>query len=336
MRYLGWFGEGTEHKLPVRLDSAGLGSTKEMMELGDLLHKNGGALYPDVAFLKVYQKGNGFSTSRDASRFITKEEALLSPYDRALNRMSTRLDSYYLLSPSKLSDVVAKFMEEYESKGIDGLSLRDLGDSIHSDYRNKRIIFKETARQIAEEQTAVLAADYPNLMISGGNMYAVSKAKHVINTPSSSSGFQLTDEAVPFYQMVLHGYKDYAGEPVNLASDTDMQTQLLQSLELGKAPHFLWSAEQASELKFTRYDSMYSTGYKDWINEAAELYQEANQVLGPLRTVPIENRVVHQPGVIKIEYQNGTELWINYNDAPVQAGNVKIPAKDYVVGGDKS
>ncbi|MEF3352585.1 DUF5696 domain-containing protein [Paenibacillus sp. GYB006] len=336
MRYLGWFGEGIEHELPVRLQSSGLGSTKELRSLNDLLQKNGGGLYPDVAFLHVYHKGNGFSTSRDASRFITKEEALLSPYDRALNRMSTRLDSYYLLSPSKVPDVVSKFMEEYESKEITGLSLRDLGDSLHSDYRNKRIIFKETARQISEEQTALLAAEYPNLMISGGNIYALGSAKHIINTPAGSSGFQLTDESVPFYQMVIHGYKDYTGEPMNLAADTDVKSQLLQSLEQGKAPHFLWSSEPASELKFTRHDKMYSTDYEAWIDEATKMYQEVSEILAPLRTVHIDERVVHQPGVIEMQYSNGTHIWINYNDKPVVIGKVSIPAQHYFVGGDES
>ncbi|MCM3782793.1 DUF5696 domain-containing protein [Neobacillus mesonae] len=335
MLYLGWFGTGIEHELPVNLNTSKLGNTQELIYLKEILNSTGGELYPDVAFQKVYEDGNGFRSAKDASRFITKEAAELSPYDRALNRMSLIQDEYYLLSPAKLPDVTSQFMEQYRKKGMTGLALRDMGNTLHSDYRNSKAVFRDTAKVIVEEQIAYLASEYPNLMISGGNSYALPFAKHIVNTPAGSSRFNLTDEAVPFYQMVIHGFIDYAGEPVNLAASSDMKQQILQSLEFGSSPHFLWTANSAAELKYTRYDFMYSTEYTDWMEEAVSMYKEVNEVLNPLRTERIVNRTVHEQGVVGIEYSNGASLLINYNDEPVTWNGFTIPAQNYIAGGDE-
>lgn len=336
MQYLGWFGAGLEHELPVKLNTSELGTSRELTALQEQVGSTGGELYPDVAFQQVYDTGSGFRSARDASRFITKEEAELSPYDRSLNRMSLLQDEYYLLSPAKLPDVTAQFMEQFRKKNLTGLALRDLGSTLHSDYRNNSLIFRDTAKAIVEEQIGALAAEYPNLMISGGNAYALQYAQHIVNAPEGSSQFNLTDESVPFYQMVIHGFIDYAGEPVNLSATTDMKQQALRSLELGSAPHFLWTANTSSELKYTRYDYMYSAQYSSWLDEAVILYNEVNQVLNPLRTEKMLNRVVHELGVVEVMYSNGTTLLINYNEQPVVAHGVSVPAQDYVIGGDRS
>ncbi|WDH84640.1 DUF5696 domain-containing protein [Paenibacillus urinalis] len=336
MQYLGWFGAGLEHELPVKLNTSELGKDRELTALREQLNRTGGELYPDVAFQQVYDNGKGFNSASDAARFITKEAAELSPYDRSLNRMSLLQDEYYLLSPAKLPDVTAQFMEQYRKKDMPSLALRDLGSILHSDYRNNSLIFRNTARAIVEEQIGLLAEEYPNLMISGGNAYALQYAQHLVNIPESSSRFNLTDESVPFYQMVIHGYIDYAGEPVNLTTAANMRQQLLHSLELGSAPHFLWTANTSSELKYTRYDYMYSAQYSNWIEDAVSMYDEVNQVLNPLRTEKMQDRIVHQPGVVEVKYSNGASILINYNSETVVARGVSIPAQDYVIGGDPS
>ncbi|RLZ13786.1 DUF5696 domain-containing protein, partial [Proteus mirabilis] len=141
---------------------------------------------------------------------------------------------------------------QYERFGIGAVSLRDLGDVLSSDYRVQRVVFRETAKLIVTDQLQKLHEVYPDTMISGANAYSWAYASHVIDAPTSSSGFGLTDEEVPFYQMVIHGYLDYAGAAVNNLNEQDLRKQLLQSLESGSAPHFLWSYEQSSKLKYTR------------------------------------------------------------------------------------
>jgi hypothetical protein len=335
MRYLGWFNQGIEHSVPsrIKLDSE-LGGNKELKQLTQRLADSGGALYPDVAFQHIFGK-SGFTPSSDAARYITREAAQRSPYNRSLNRMNTDLGTYYLLSPAKLPYLVDRFIAGYDSYELNSLALRDLGDDLHSDYRNNRVINREKAKNIVDAQLGLLSDKIPDLMMSGGNAYSWPYANHLINVPTATSQFNLTDEEVPFYQMVIHGFIDYSGEPVNLDDEQNMRKQLLKSIELGAAPHFLWSYEPSSTVKFTRFDAMYSSNYQDWYEQAVAMYEEADSVLSGLRNVRMTDYILLAEGVVQVRYENGTSIYVNYNKQPVTVNGVMVSAQDYRVDGDK-
>jgi hypothetical protein len=337
MRYTGWFGKGVNHKTPVKLktDSV-LGSKADLVKLSKQLEQAGGTLFPDVAFQQIYHDDGGFTPSSDAARFVTREQAELYPYNRALNRMDMYLGAYYLLSPAKLPYYVDTFMKKYEPFGMKGVALRDLGGVLSSDYRVSRVIQRETAKHIVEEQLEVIDTGIEETMLSGANAYAWPYADHLVNVPTASSGFNITDEEVPFYEMVVHGYMDYAGSAVNLSDEQDLKKQLLRSLELGAAPYFSWTFEPSSKLKFTPFDSMYSTYYKDWYDQALSMYKEANTVLSAVRNERMVKHTRHQEGVVEVEYSNGTTITVNYTDKPVAIDGNTVEAGHYRIGGERS
>ncbi|WP_042197766.1 DUF5696 domain-containing protein [Paenibacillus camerounensis] len=337
MRYTGWSGKGVNHSTPDKLKTESvLGSRSELTLLRDQLAQAGGTLFPDVAFQQVYHDDSGFTPSSDAARFVTREEAELYPYNRALNRMDMRLGSYYLLSPAKLPYYVNSFMDKYAGFEMEGVSLRDLGNVLSSDFRSSRVIQRETAKAIVEEQLDRISRDAGQTMVSGGNAYAWPYADHLINVPESSSGFALTDEAVPFYQMVVHGFISYTGTPVNLSDEQDMHTQLLRSVELGSAPYFSWSYEPSSKLKFTHFDSMYATSYEDWYDQAVSMYKEVNEVLSPVQHAQIVNHTRHQEGVVEVQYSNGISIYVNYTGKDVSVRGTAVGAGQYVIEGEAS
>jgi hypothetical protein len=335
MRYLGWFNGGLSHTLPSKVDMVNkLGSKKSLRQLAERLESMGGGLYPDVALQHVLRDNFTFRPAADAARFVTREQAWRHPYDRALNRMNPLLGDYWLLSPSKLPHFVDRFMKGYSKYGIGAVSLRDLGDLVHADYRVNRVVFRENAKNIAAEQLAKLSGRYDDVLITGGNAYALPYADHIVNVPMETSFFNIVDETVPFYQMVIHGSVDYAGSPINLHDEQDTRHHLLRLAEYGAAPHFLWSHEPSSELKFTRYDFMFSTKYTDWIDEAADLYARLNGALASLRTQTIEEHIRHREGVVEVRYSDGTSIFVNYTDEPVTVDGVRIEAQNFAVGGD--
>ncbi|WP_313999566.1 DUF5696 domain-containing protein [uncultured Paenibacillus sp.] len=334
MRFMGWFNKGLNHKLPVNMKVDGvLGGKPELKALEDKLAEIGGRLYPDVAFQQVYQNDRNFTPSSDAARFLTKEEAARTPFNPAFNAMDFDLGIYYLLSPAKLPYYVDQFIDRYASYGTDAVAIRDLGELVYSDYRVNRVIFRETAKNIITGQLGKIKEKFPNTLLTGGNAYALPYAEQVVNVPTSTSKFNIADEEVPFYQMVLHGFVDYAGSPINLDDEQDMKRQMLRSLELGAAPHFLWSYEPSSKLKYTRFDTMYSTDYAAWYDDAVAMYKEVNAVLSGLRTKAIERRVRYADGVVEVRYEDGTSVLVNYTDQPVAINGTRIDAQDYAVGG---
>ncbi len=333
MRYMGWFNQGYEHKLPgkVKVDR-NLGSKSELQALNAKLKAQGGKLYPDVAFQHVYQDTLNFAPASDAARFITREQALRTPYNRAFNTMDYDLGIYALLSPAKLPYYVDQFVKHYSDYKMDGVALRDLGDLVHADYRVNRLVFREGAKNIISEQLEKLSASY-DTMITGGNAYALPYSNQIVNAPTSTSGFNITDAEVPFYQMVLHGYTDYAGTPLNLHDEQDLHYHLLKSIELGAAPHFLWSDEASSALKFTRFDWMFSTQVTSWYDRALQLYKEQNELLAPLRTQRMTEHIIHQKGIVEVRYEQGTVVYVNYTDQSAVVNGQQLEARSYMIGG---
>ncbi|WP_308639348.1 DUF5696 domain-containing protein [Paenibacillus silvisoli] len=335
MRYVGWFNEGIDHKVPKSVSMDGeLGSKSELKDLAERLKAKGGSLYPDVAFQHVLRDNRDFKPASDAARFVTREQAMLAPINRAFNAMDLSLGSTYLLSPAKLPYFVDKFIDKYGSYGIDAVSLRDMGDSLQADYRVSRVVFRDVSKNIVTEQLSKLEKSYPNMMLTGGNAYALQYADQLIDVPMSSSGFSIADQEIPFYEMVLHGYKDYAGDAMNLDDNQDLNYHLLRSLEYGAAPHFFWSYESSSKLKFTAYENLFSTHYTDWLQKAADLYGKVNQALAGVQSSAIAEHIQHKPGVVEVRYDNGTSIYVNYTDEPANVDGVQVAAKNFMVGGD--
>jgi len=336
MRYIGWFDRGIKHKTPVnlRIDSV-LGNKKDLQQLAGKLEAAGGMLFPDVAFQYIYNDDMNFTPSSDAARFVTRDVAELYPYNRALNRMDQLKGTYYLLSAAKLPHYVAKFMEAYDSKyDLSGVSLRDLGDVVGADYRVSRVVHRDTAKQIVQQSLEKLS-DSNKTIIVGGHAYAWAYADHLIDVPATSSSFSITDESVPFYQMVLHGYIPYAGSAINISDEQNVEQQLLQSIEQGSYPHFVWSYDHSSELKFTAYDEYFSTQYEIWLEKAAAMYKEANAVLSVVSGASMKERTVHEPGVVEVMYDNGVSIVVNYTDQEVKVNGNKVAPRHYGIGGDQ-
>lgn len=334
MRLQGWFNKGFHHRMPDRIRMVrSLGGKEDLQRLNRKLETAGGGLYPDAAFQHVFREEGRFTPAADAARFITRDAARRSYYDLAYNRMDAELGTYHLLSPVKLPYYVERFIDEYADMGLSSVSLRDLGDLLHADYRVDRSVPRENAKRIVVAQLERIADRYPDVLIEGGNDYALPFTDKIVNVPISSSGFDLMDEEVPFYQMVVHGYIDYAGPAVNLSDEQDMRYHTLRCIELGAAPHFLWTYEPASELKYTRFDYMYATYYEDWIAEAAAMYREVSSALAPVRTAVMADYIRHEPDVVEVKYENGISIFVNYNSHPVSVEGHKIGALDYVVTG---
>ncbi|MBS4178993.1 DUF5696 domain-containing protein [Lederbergia citrea] len=333
VRYIGWFNEGVNHKVPtkVQVDSK-IGGKKGLESFSEFLSENGTDFYPDVAFSNVYRNTIGFSPSKDASRYITKKVAEVYPTNRATYRQDiANRTPYYLLSPAKLPSYVDGFIKDYEQFNIKGLSLRDLGESIHADYKEKKVINREQSKKIVEEQMSKINEQYSDLLVIGGNAPVLPYAKSILDAPLSSSGFNITDQSVPFYQMVIHGYIDYAGSPVNLSTDQNIKKQILRSLETGSNVYFSWFYEDPSLIKDSEFNHLLSANYQLWLDESIQMYNEVNDVLKVVRDKPISSHEELGKGVFKTTYGHDYSIIVNYNEQAAAIDGLTIEAESYMI-----
>lgn len=332
MRYLGWFNDGVNHELPdgISVDRK-LGGRSGLAELNTYLKETGSSLYPDAAFLDVYHDTWGFSPAKDASRYITRRIIEKYPYDAATERMAPYLESSYLLSPAKLPPVVDGFLKDYSKLGINGLSLREMGNHLNPDYRINANLDRQKSANVISGEMSTMSKVASDILVSGGNAYSLQFAKHIVDVPLTDTKFNITDETVPFYQMVVHGYVSYAGQPFNLADTQDIRYNLLKAMEYGANVRFTWIYQDDSKVKDTLFNNLYSTQYKSWMKEATSVYEEMNTVLKDVQYERMTGHIALQEGVYATTYESGKTIVVNYTDNAVQAGGQTVEPAGYIV-----
>ncbi|TLS50872.1 hypothetical protein FE782_17645 [Paenibacillus antri] len=339
LRLTGWFNGGVEHEVPtdVAPDRA-LGGRKGLLELIAYGRNEGVELYPDVAFAKLYpQRSLTYSPAKAGVRHLNRRTADLYPLDPALGRASPEAAPTYLLTPGAVPGVADRFLDSYEAYGVPGLSVRDLGELLYSDFRVDRHVDRAQSEAISTAQLGKLKDALPGsgaLMVDGGNAYAFAAADHIVNAPMGGSGFNMTDESVPFYHIVLRGYVDYAGAPMNLTGGADVTEAKLRSLEYGANAYFKWIFESNDQVKDTAYNGLYSVHYRTWLDRAAEVYRELNEALGDVADERIVDHRMVRPGVYRTEYEGGKAIYVNYTAEAVQVDGIAVGARDYAAGGE--
>ena len=63
---------------------------------------------------------------------------------------------------------------------------------------------------------AALDRDYENVMINGGNAYAIKYADVILDAALTSSNFSKASESIPFFGFVYHGSKVFTGSATNM------------------------------------------------------------------------------------------------------------------------
>jgi len=225
-------------------------------------------------------------------------------------------------------------MQDYKKTGLTGLSLRDLGDQLNSDFNRANVINREQAKEVVMKQLEQVRSSDASLLVEGGNSYASPYARHIVDAPVSNSGFNITDEAVPFFQLVYHGFVQYTGQAWNMADDQDSHVQMLRAIETGSAPYYTWFYADPSAIKLTSFDALYSADYRRWIEESAERYKELRNVLQDVQNQTIVKHEKLSKGVYQTTYEKGKTVIVNYNDAAVEWNGTRVAAKSYWVGGD--
>ena len=333
--YKGWFNGGVNHDFPTKIElDEGVGNKKQLSNLIEYLNRNNISLYPDVAFGTVYRQGNGFKASKDAALYMTQKTAKIYNYNLATYMQETDEIKGYVLSPLRLPNLVNKFMPKFKEYGFENIAIRDLGNELNSDFNENRVVNREQNKEIIQEQLEAMKKGCKDILVNGGNAYTLPYTKNIVNLPTEYSNFNILDESIPFYQIVLHGYIDYAGKPLNYDIDAGYKKKLLKILETGSGVSYQWIYQDPSLFKETEFDYMYSAYYKDWIEEGIDIYKEANKVLGDLEGQRIESHKKLENNVYETIYENGTKIIVNYNNHGIKVENHFIEAEDYWVGGE--
>ena len=188
---------------------------------------------------------------------------------------------------------------------------------------------REKVKQMNLESLAEAKEKGLKVTIKEGNEYAVPYADLITDMNLTGQAYAIIDEQIPFYQMALHGMKDFTGEAINLAGDC--VSSLLECAEYGTGLNFTFIAENTKILLESYYSCYTSACYEYWKDQALSMilrYQEEMRGLNSQRIAHHE-RIADE--VTMTTYEDGTEVYVNYGSNDFRKGTVQVPARDYLV-----
>lgn len=339
MNFQGWMNRGYYHDVvdKIRVPHK-LGGKSGVEDLSALMAEDGNDFYGDVAFQKVTFASRRYSYANETSRYYgggyIAEFGLVNPATlRQTSGLGYMENHYDLISPKFLVRYVNKFTNKITKYDISGISLRDLGDELHSDKKRTNVIDREASLDVVDSSLKQIENAGKKIMLNDANDYAFGYADDIINVPLTDNDYYIVDETVPFYEMLIHGYIDYAGSAINLSDTYDRSDIVLNLVETGASPHFMFSYENSSDIKQTALNRFYSTTYTSWKNDAVAIYTEVNKALKYVQNAAITDHRILDNDLRAVTYDNGIIIYINTGTSDKTADGITVPAKSYQIGG---
>ena len=244
-------------------------------------------IFPDFDFANVERVGlfDEFSSIDDSARTIDDRYASKREYNATYQSFSPV--GSITVSPSVYQRLFKAFAKEMKALGgVSGLSVGSLGTDLNSDFDTDEPYNREDSKYFTTSILAEMADKYGNIMINGGNAYALKYADHIMNMPLTSTGFARASTAIPFMGMVLHGYMSYTGTATGMASD--INKEVLKMIENGASPYFTIANGNESVLKedmnFSKY---YAISYENSKETIVKKYAILNEALADVQAANI-------------------------------------------------
>ncbi len=268
------------------------------------------SLYSD--FSRGYEGKGGYGSSQEA---------------QAINRtMLTNFDNgmYNWLAPAYIAKQLNSFAEKAEGIGLPDMAVEHFGSTLYSNWNKKNPSTR------ADAVNAFTQADSAGLKLNLYAPYAYlwGKCDGIYDIPTGSSNYYIFTETVPFMQIVLKGCIPYYSEGWNFHANASRD--LLECVEYGAYPSWYLSWEDSVELINTPSSWLYSTQYAVWKDSVIEEYGKVSQVLGQVSGACIRDRVVLEKDVVRMDYDNGISIYINYRQTDWTGDGVTVEAESFL------
>lgn len=333
VKLVGWMNEGVQQEMLNKVKLIGrLGSKKDFKNLIKYTNDSDIRLYLDAVTQYEFRTNlfEGFYVYTDAACYANKMRAELTDFSTIYFGPDDTRDPYYLLRPSIISEMMENINKYAAKNDVYGVSYRDAGFHLSSDFKRKRLVTRQAALKMQLEEIESAKEDGLGIMVNGGNDYIYGLADYITNMDLSGFDYTIIDEEVPFLYLALHGHMAYSGEALNITSNPEKE--LLKSVECGAGLSAVYMYEDAQSLQDTTYSQYFGAAYDSWKDRFNEIYARYSKELGHTFNQEISNWQRLSNYVTVTEYEDGTRAFVNYgySDYTTSEG-IKIPARDYVV-----
>ncbi len=303
-----------------------LGGKSGFKKLKKYAEENGIELFMNAELVRHHD--TGISQIFNGVKTLFNAPVIRYTYLLSTQHQDTGGPRWTFMKASKLIPFMNKYLTATVKKGlVEGLGLKSFSNNLYTDYsedfsRDDLIAaFKEVLSQGDDLKYGILS--------DRASDYVIPYSSIITSVPTGSSGFDVCDESVPFYQMVLKGYVPFSVEALN--QNASPNEQMLRALETGAMIQYSWAYDNIDVLKTTDLNNYFSLDYRMWLDQAAENYDKFRDVARAVADSTIDKHYAYADNVYVTVYENGVGVVVNYNDEPATFLDLEIPAKGYVL-----
>ncbi len=310
----------------IKLESK-LGGNNGFRKLIAYCKTNNISLILTAEVIEVHSSGNGFSPSRDANRYLNNGLAFMYKWDPVVKKKNRDYDPWFTVLPEKVPIYLNNFLKDLEKYNLSNLLVEKMGDYISSQNKRPKLLSREEVASLWKENLGTYMSKF-NFVFTSGNFYVLPYSSLILDIPLDSSNFAIESESVPLLQLLIHGYVPYSGKPGNLRES--QKKEFLRMVEYGALPYYALIFKDSSYFKKSIFNEMVSSNYKDWIDQAVKEYNSLKDLYRNIYDVPMRNHKKLYEGVYRVEYENGTEVIVNYTNKPFSYKGKIVKGEDFV------
>ncbi len=288
----GYANGGMYSDVPYKLKwEKSVGGKAGFKDLVEKAKKEGFGLYPDFDFVYTTSSDGGKSVNmkKHAARTVDNRYTTLREYSATHQTMVSHFQM--VMSPSTYSRFYEKLEKRYGKYENMGISLSTFGSALNSDYDEEKTSLREESKGHVITALSYFKNNEYDVMVEGGNAFTWGYVDHILGVALDSSRYNAEYSSVPFMGVVLHGYVQFAGSPLNM--EGGLTYAMLKAMENGASAYFVLSYANTELLKEDEVLSQnYSVRYDIWQNRLVEIYKELNSVLADLQDKIIINHQI--------------------------------------------
>lgn len=261
-------------------------SMQELFDYAAGVENGSMGIYPDFdfAYISMSKMFDGFSSRKHAARTIDDRISSKREYMATQQRYGGFFQ--WVVSPAYYAHFYETFMEKYlKQQNLTGISVGSLGNALNSDFDEDEPYNREDAKSFTTTALQYISGKDDTalqVMVDGGNAYTWQYVDHILGAALDSSRYIKASYSVPFLGVVLHGYMNFTGTPLNMEGDVNYAK--LKAIENGASVYFTLSYQNTQKLKEHLYLSKYySVRYDIWFDDVVEIYNELNSEMKDLQ-----------------------------------------------------
>ena len=312
----GWSRDGFVYQTPYRTKIASKG---DYIDLFDHIKDDDNTVYLDNDYVMGSELTNRLSYNRDVARTLSRLKM-----QRNYRSLNAQVTTVYYMYPDRSYLFAKNDVKFFNHLGVSGLSLDSMGSTLYSYYDQRNFERIDSMAYYYD-----IAGLYDHLLLSMPNAYLFDQLTGYLDMPITNAQFDYYSDLVPMLPLILKGSISYYTPYLNF--NAMGEDRLLTMVDFGINPSYILTEEDTYKMRYTNASMYYTTTRSNYEDEIIETYQYVNDALSHVIGQAIVNREVLDTGFVKVTYENGVMIYINYTYETKILDGQSVSMRDYKV-----